>query len=50
MKKISRATTHSFGRLKPSPKNTPDIVGMIIDDVVISRVMCIGPLDKESIL
>jgi hypothetical protein len=50
MKKRSRITTHSLEILKSSPKKTPDSVGMIMEDVVISRVMCIGPLESESIL
>ena len=40
----------SFARLKGSPKKIPEIVGIIIDDVVTSNVIFIGPLDSESIL
>ena len=47
---IRITTTQSFARLKASPKKIPDIVGIIIDDVVTSSVMFIGPLDRESIL
>ena len=50
MNQIRITTTQSFARLKASPKKIPDIVGIIIDDVVTSSVMFIGPLDRESIL
>ena len=40
----------SFNKLNLSPKNIPDNVGIIIDDVVISNVICIGPLDNANIL
>ena len=50
MNQIRITATKSFARLKASPKNTPDIVGITIEEVVTSNVMFIGPLDKESIL
>ena len=50
MKKSSTKTTRSLYTLKPSPKKTPDKVGMIIDDVVIKRVICIGPQESDCIL
>jgi hypothetical protein len=50
MQNISTQTAHSLGRLKLSPKKIPDMVGTIMEDVVIKRVMCIGPEDRESIL
>jgi hypothetical protein len=49
MKKISRNTMQSLGKLKLSPKKMPDIVGIIIDDVVIKTVMCIGPFERARI-
>ena len=50
MKKMRIADIHNLAGLNFSPKKIPDIVGIIIDEVVISRVMCIGPHESDCIL
>ena len=40
----------SFNGLILSPKKMPDNAGIIIDEVVTSRVICIGPSESACIL
>jgi hypothetical protein len=50
MNPIRIRTIQSFAMLKTSPKKIPDIVGIIMDDVVTNSVRFIGPFERESIL
>lgn len=51
MKKIKNSSDTILGMLNASPKNiAPDMAGIIMEDVVISMVICIGPYASARIL